>query len=150
MSFKAHNRLDIQILTAFALLLFGRVTYVFLFLPIYDQFEWSVFFEFHKIPNPLLYWFDLTIGLFIVALSEELVFRKFLFHWLMRLKQPVWLIVLISVLFFSLAHWGNGIAMLIYTFVIGIAYMFAYLKIKRLWPLIAAHWMENFIIFGPI
>jgi membrane protease YdiL (CAAX protease family) len=58
-------------------------------------------------------------------------------------------IVVISAVFFSLMHWGSGPGRLIHTFVVGLIYMTAYLRIRRLWPMVIVHWLQNFAAFGP-
>jgi len=45
-------------------------------------------------------------------------------------------------------HWASGVPRLLYTFAVGVAYMAAYLRLRSLWPLVAAHWLEDFIAFG--
>ena len=50
---------------------------------------------------------------------------------------------------FALMHWGSGPGRLIYTFVSGALYMVVYLHLDLLWPLVAAHWIQNFLAFGP-
>lgn len=106
-------------------------------------------FKFPTIDNHLLYWLDLTVGLLLVALSEELVFRKFARAWLAEWGLSALQIVLVSALFFSLMHWGSGPGRLIGTFIGGVIYMAAYIKIGRLWPLVTAHFLHNFYVFGP-
>lgn len=106
-------------------------------------------FKFPSIDNHHLYWLDLTVGLLLVALSEELVFRKFARAWLAARGLSALQIVLVSALFFSLMHWGSGPGRLIATFIGGAIYMAVYLKIGRLWPLVTAHFLHNFYVFGP-
>lgn len=105
-------------------------------------------FAFEPLVDPTLYWLDLTAGLFAVALSEELVFRKFAMRWLAESGHTPARIVVISALLFSLMHWGSGPGRLLYTFAVGLLFMAVYLRLKRLWPLVLAHWIENFIAFG--
>lgn len=105
-------------------------------------------FVFGKIENENLYLLDLTFGLFLVALSEELVFRKLASSWLREVGRPAIQIVCVSAIFFSLAHWGSGLGSMLSTFLIGCLFMAAYLKIGRLWPLVTAHWIIDFSAFG--
>lgn len=106
-------------------------------------------FAFGEILDPMLYWLDPTAGLLLVALSEEIVFRKVAALWLERRGLGRVPVVLISALLFSAMHWGSGVRILCYTFVAGLLYMSAYLYLRRLWPLVAAHWLEDFLAFGP-
>ncbi len=107
-------------------------------------------FSFPAIPDPTLYWLDLSAGLFAVALTEELVFRKFAARWLKAAGRTTLQIVFISALFFALMHWGSGPGRLIYTFAAGLIYMTVYLHVGKLWPMVTAHWIENFLSFGPL
>lgn len=99
--------------------------------------------------NPAVYWFDLTVGLALGAITEELVFRKIAVNWIETKTQNVWVILLVPATLFSLMHWGSGPGRLIYTFVAGLLYTMMYLKIRRIGPLILAHYAENFMAFGP-
>lgn len=128
----------------------SRLFHHLLEVPIYRLIGDTALFHFHRLDNPMLYWADLSFGLFLVALSEELVFRKLAVGWLERFGRPVWQIVLIAALLFSLMHWGSGVGRLAYTFVGGAIYTVAFLKLRRLWPLVVAHWIEDFVAFGPV
>jgi len=124
-------------------LLSGR----FIEVPLTSWAEWTVLFQFHSLQNPTLYWLDLTIGLILVALSEELICRKFAYSWLKSAGRPGWKIVLISSVLFALSHWSKGIGNISTAILFGLLAMIVYLKMKRIWPLILAHWIVNFIAF---
>jgi membrane protease YdiL (CAAX protease family) len=64
-------------------------------------------------------------------------------------RTPIQILV-ISALLFSLMHWGSGPGRMLYTFVDGLIYMAAYMRLRRLWPLVLAHWIEGFATFGPL
>jgi membrane protease YdiL (CAAX protease family) len=106
-------------------------------------------FRYPPIRDPLYYWFDLSAGLFLVALSEELVFRKLARQWLEALSFGPVASVLISAVVFGLVHWGGGAGQIAYAAMVGVAYMTAYLVFNRLWLLVLAHWLQNFLVFGP-
>lgn len=106
-------------------------------------------FRYPRIHDPLLYWIDLTAGLLLVAVSEELVFRKFARQWLEDLRFGPVAMILISSAVFGLVHWGGGAGHVAYTAMVGAAYMTVYLMFNRLWPLVVAHWLQNFLVFGP-
>lgn len=110
--------------------------------------DWGQFFRFGPIENQTLRWFDLTAGLLLVALSEELVFRKFALAALSTLTGKSSSIILFSAIIFALIHWAGGIVKTLMTFLFGVVYMAVYLKIGRLWPLVAAHWIENWLQFS--
>ena len=55
----------------------GRLSYYLLEKPFVAFTGVSGLFGFPVIPDETLYWLDLSVGLFAVALTEEQVFRKF-------------------------------------------------------------------------
>lgn len=128
----------------------GRLAYRLLEIPFVNLTGIGGLFQFHFLSDPTLYWLDLTIGLFAVALSEELVFRKFALRWLEEAGRTPIQIVVLSALLFSLIHWGSGPGRLLYTFAGGLIYMAVYLRLRRLWPLVLAHWIEDFMAYGPL
>jgi len=130
--------------------LIGRLAHYGLEAPFVSYTEIHGLFRFHILQDPALYWLDLTVGLFAVALSEELVFRKLARQWLESTGRSTLQIIVISAALFSLMHWGSGPGRLIYTFVGGLFYMAVYLKIGKLWPLIVAHFIEDFLAFSPV
>lgn len=105
-------------------------------------------FQYDEIENTILRTLDISIGLFVVALSEELVFRKFALSWLRSYGRSATEIIVTSACFFALAHWGRGLVGVVLTFFFGLLYMVAYLKMGRLWPLVLAHWIQDFIVFS--
>jgi membrane protease YdiL (CAAX protease family) len=134
---------------ALVLPILGRVSYYTIEVPFVDMTGINGLFDFPSIENPVFYWFDLSFGLLLVALSEELVFRKIALKWLESCGYGFVKIVVLSATLFSLMHWGSGPGRLIYAFVSGVLYMAVYLKVRRLWPVVLAHWIQNFAAFGP-
>lgn len=146
----AHWGTGLAVLCAVVLPVFGRLTYHLLEVPFVNLTGVGGLFAFPFISDPRFYWFDLTVGLLAVALSEELVFRKLAMRWLEQAGRTQTQILVISALLFSLIHWGSGLGRLLSTFVFGLIYMAAYLRLRRLWPLVLAHWFVDFAAFGPI
>ena len=142
--------LVLAVLCATILPVLGRLNFHLLEVPFVNLTGVGGLFEFPFISDPRLYWFDLTVGLFAVALSEELVFRKLVLRWLEEAGRTPIQILVISALLFSLMHWGSGPGRLLHTFVFGLIYMAAYLRLRRLWPLVLAQWIVNFMAFGPL
>ncbi len=140
----------LAVLCATVLPVLGRLTYHLLEVPFVNLTGVGGLFEFPLLSDPTLFWLDLTVGLFAVALSEELVFRKLAMRWLEETGRTPIQILVISALLFSLMHWGSGPGRLLYTFVGGLMYMAAYLRLRRLWPMVLAHWIEDFMAFGPL
>lgn len=138
----------LAVLALVVLVVAGRLLTIYVE-PAFDGVaEWGRFFRFGPIESPALRWFDLTAGLFLVALSEELVFRKFALSALSAITSRRAVIVVLSAVIFALIHWSGGMSQLITTFLFGAIYMVVYLKIGTLWPLVAAHWIENYLQFA--
>jgi len=95
-------------------------------------------------------WIDLTFGLLMVGVCEELVFRGFLYTFISRYTQNYYIIVFISSLAFGLIHWGLGFHTVLITTVIGAVFMIAYIRTQSLPALMLAHFVINFIDFAGI
>jgi membrane protease YdiL (CAAX protease family) len=141
---------ELALLCAAAIPVLGRLSHYLLERPFVELTGFGGLFSFPAIGDPALYWLDLSVGLFAVALSEELIFRKFALRWLEAAGRTPLQIIVISAVVFALIHWGSGPGRLLYAFVAGIFYMTAYYHLRRLWPTVLAHWIENFLSFGPL
>lgn len=102
------------------------------------------------IPSPLWNWLDLTLGLALVAVCEELVFRGYLAAWLERFTRNPVTIVLLSSVAFGLIHWSGGLHGVLVTAAIGALFMAVYLRTRALPALMAAHFAVNFIDFAGV
>lgn len=138
------------VLCILCLPILGRFLHSFIEVPVINMTGSMGLFQFILISDPLLYVLDLTAGLMLVAISEELVFRKFMSKYLEHFKLSYRSVLFISAMVFSLMHWSSGVGRLLYCFVNGVIYMAIYLKFRRVWPLILTHWAEDFIAFGGI
>ena len=95
-------------------------------------------------------WFDLTAGLMVAGVVEELVFRAYLYSFLRRFTDRSLHIVLISALAFGLIHWSLGFHHVIATSIIGGIYMLLYIRTRSLPALVFAHYTVNFIEFSDV
>ena len=95
-------------------------------------------------------WIDLTFGLLMVGICEELVFRGFMYTFISRYTRNAYVIVLISSVAFGLIHWGLGFHYVLITTVIGAVFMVAYIQTRSLPALMLAHFAINFIDFAGI
>ena len=95
-------------------------------------------------------WFDLTAGLMVAGLVEELVFRAYLYSFLRRFTDRSLHIVLISAVAFGLIHWSLGFHHVIATSVIGGIYMLLYIRTRSLPALVFAHYTVNFIEYSDV
>ena len=90
-------------------------------------------------------WIDLTVGLALVAVVEELVFRGVMLEVLRRYTTSTVLIVVVSSLLFGLIHWSGGLHAVVVTSIIGAVFMVGYLAGGSLLPVMLAHFVINFI-----
>lgn len=102
------------------------------------------------ITNPAWDWIDLTLGLLLVGLVEELVFRGYMCTFLRRYIRNPPAIVVISALAFGLIHWSLGFHAVLITSMIGAVFMIAYLRTRALPPIMLAHFAINFIDFAGV
>jgi len=130
------------------LVVVDRAAHKFVEPVIVEQIGRTGLFYFGRIENIPLRVFDLTVGLMLVAISEELVFRKFALHWLRNAGCGALACILISASIFATMHWGSGVNRVASAFVFGAIAMAVYLRHTRLWPLIVAHYLSNFIGFA--
>ena len=114
-------------------------------LPGYDQLG-----AMPAITDPVWGWLDLTFGLVLVGIFEELVFRGYMYTFLKRYTRSPFAIVLISSATFGLIHWSLGLHALVITSIIGALFMAAYLRTRSLPAIMLAHFAINFIDFSGV
>jgi membrane protease YdiL (CAAX protease family) len=91
---------------------------------------------------------DLTIGIALVAVTEEVWFRSMALRVFRALKWPTWLIVIASALLFGLAHWSHGTGPVIANTVWGALLMLTLLRTGSLWPAMIAHFATDVVAFS--
>jgi membrane protease YdiL (CAAX protease family) len=94
-------------------------------------------------------WIDLTVGLALVGLMEELIFRGLAGTVLSLYLEPR-AVVAVSALAFGLIHWSLGWHSVVVTGAIGAVFMVAYQRLKSITPLVLAHFVVNFVAFSGI
>ncbi len=102
------------------------------------------------ITSPVWNWIDLTFGLLVVGICEELVFRGFLHTFISRYTENPFAIVIISSVGFGLIHWSLGLHVVLVTSTIGAVFMIAYLRTRSLPAIMLAHFAINFIDFAGV
>jgi len=102
------------------------------------------------IASPFWNWFDLTGGLVLVGICEELIFRGCLHTFISRYTQHPSTIVGISSIAFGLIHWSLGLHAVLITSAIGAVFMIAYLRTRSLPAIMCAHFAINFIDFAEV
>ena len=102
------------------------------------------------ITNPAWNWIDLTFGLLMVGILEELIFRGYMQTFISRYTKNSFVIVVISAVAFGLIHWSLGLHAVLITSTIGAVFMIAYLRTRSLPAIMLAHFAVNFIDFAGI
>ena len=103
-----------------------------------------------EITNSAWNWIDLTFGLFMVGIFEELIFRGYMHTFISRYTKNSFAIVVISAVAFGLIHWSLGLHGVLITSSIGAVFMIAYLRTRSLPAIMLAHFVVNFIDFAGI
>lgn len=102
------------------------------------------------ITSPAWDWIDLTLGLLLVGIIEELVFRGFMHTFISRYTENSFAIVAISSVAFGLVHWSLGLHTVLITSIIGAVFMMVYLRTRSLPAIMFAHFAINFIDFAGV
>jgi membrane protease YdiL (CAAX protease family) len=120
-----------------------------------DQFGWKFFrsvlppaalFDFPKADNGIVKIADLTAGLVLVSVSEEMIFRGLAASALSGKFRPG-AIVAVSCVIFGLIHWSSGLHAVVTTAIWGILPMVSVLRTGSIYPALVAHWATDFIYF---
>ncbi|MEX0693625.1 MAG: type II CAAX endopeptidase family protein [Rhodospirillales bacterium] len=93
---------------------------------------------------------DLSLGLALVAFSEELLFRGIMKRLLESVIENKIAIIFVASLIFGLMHWPGGVGKIVNTGITGVFFMVSYFYAKSLWPCTVAHYLINFIYFSEI
>ncbi len=109
----------------------------------------TVLFRYFEITDQPLLIFDLSVGLLLVAFSEEILFRGFMKSLLEKVWGNTLFIIVVSGIIFGLAHWPSGLGRVVYAGLGGMVMMAIYLSSKSLWPTTIAHYLINFWGFWP-
>ncbi len=139
----------LMLLTYVGLLLFFDKLVFILVWPIDVMFSETILFDYHEIEETWLLFFDLTVGLALVAVSEEIIYKGLMKPIAARILDRSWFIVVLSGVFFGLMHWPGGVGKVIAVTLIGMAGMVLYLYARSLWPTTIAHYFSNLIFFWP-
>jgi len=100
------------------------------------------------IHDPVLFWFDMTIGLMLVAITEEYIYRYKLNKVLKGFDLGLAVRYIITATLFSLIHLPQGMISLGQTFLWGICLFYLYQKSRSLQFVIFLHFLTNFVVFG--
>jgi membrane protease YdiL (CAAX protease family) len=100
-----------------------------------------------KIGNSLIKTFDLTFGVALVAVSEEIVFRGYCYS-VLKGRMSSHLLVTVSVLLFGLIHWSTGLHAIVSTALWGVLPMVAMIRTGSVIPAIIAHYLTDLVSLG--
>jgi membrane protease YdiL (CAAX protease family) len=103
-----------------------------------------------EIMSPVWNWIDLTFGLLMVGICEEVVFRGFLRSLISRYTENTFAITILSSVAFGFIHWSLGMHAVIISAAIGVVFMIAYLRTSSLPAIMLAHFAINFIDFAGV
>lgn len=99
-------------------------------------------------PHSPLYMLDMTIGLALVAISEEIIFRGLAFTTLKSRNYSILKIFLISGLAFGFIHWSQGPIAIMATAITGSGLMICMQCTGSIYPTIIAHYVINYLSFS--
>jgi uncharacterized protein len=111
--------------------------------PIDIEIESWVLFKYPKLDSAVLYWTDVTFGLALTAVSEELVFRGLFARLMAPVIPGAVAMTVASAVFFALIHWSHGVTSLVVAFLAGLALMALYRRTGSLLTAMAAHYLVN-------
>jgi uncharacterized protein len=93
---------------------------------------------------------DLTFGLIIVAVTEELIFRGYWYSYLKEKINNDIKIIIISSVVFGLIHWSIGIVPVFTTAVWGVFAVVSVMRTNSIYPALFAHYIIDLISFSEI
>ena len=102
------------------------------------------------ISDPCWKWIDMTAGLLMVGIFEEIVFRGYMCAYISRFTKSPGIIVGISAIAFGLIHWSGGAHQVLVAGAIGAVFMMLYLRTRSLPAIMLAHFAVNFIDFAGV
>lgn len=103
-----------------------------------------------EIESPLWSWIDLTIGLLMVGIIEELVFRGYLYAFISRYTRRPSIITGVSAIAFGLIHWSDGVHHVILTALAGAVFMMLYLQTLSLPAIMLGHFGVDVIAYANV
>ncbi|MDF1720393.1 MAG: CPBP family intramembrane metalloprotease [Minwuia sp.] len=92
--------------------------------------------------------FDLTIGLALIALSEEWTFRKLSYDFFNSITKNRYVYCIFSIFIFSSVHIPSGPAIFVQAFLIAIPFTLFYAAYRNLAAVILCHYLVNLLIYS--
>jgi uncharacterized protein len=95
-----------------------------------------------------LYVVDIVFGLALVALSEEIVFRRCARHLFQDYLDDGYALVCVTSLLFGAYHWWTGVGNISEAVLIGGLLMLLYRRSGALWPAVLGHYLTDIVDFA--
>ncbi|SDJ90024.1 MULTISPECIES: CPBP family intramembrane glutamic endopeptidase [Bradyrhizobium] len=95
-----------------------------------------------------LHFFDIVFGLALVALSEEIIFRRCARHLFQNYLEDGYALVCVTSLLFGAYHWWTGVGNIGEVVLIGWLLMLLYRRSGALWPAVLAHYLTDIVDFA--
>jgi membrane protease YdiL (CAAX protease family) len=99
-------------------------------------------------PHGWLNLVDLSFGLALVAIHEEIVFRRCARAVFADGDGKTWTVIFGSALIFAAYHWTTGLGNIVAAAMFGIPAMAFYHRSGALWPVILAHFLTDVVEFS--
>ncbi len=115
--------------------------------PIYRAFPEAVLFKYPPPTSDVLHAFDLSIGLVMVAVSEEFTFRVLVPRFLSNHIGSATVVLVLSSLLFGLIHWSHGPGSVTVAFIAGLMWMVLVRRSGSVVPAIISHFLANLWFF---
>ncbi len=94
--------------------------------------------------------FDLTVGIALVAVSEELVFRGYFLTVVKNYVRNPAVLILLSAVVFGLIHWAMGLHAIVTTAIWGVLPMISLMRTGSVLPAIIAHYLTDLVSLSGI
>jgi uncharacterized protein len=98
-------------------------------------------------PSGWLYFIDLVFGLALVAVSEEIIFRRCLRHVLQPYLGNGVAAISAASLVFGCYHWWAGLGNIVMATIGGALFMLMFRRSVALWPVALAHYSADLVAF---
>jgi membrane protease YdiL (CAAX protease family) len=102
-------------------------------------------FNYPEFSSPLHESFFMTVGFFLIAVAEQLLFRRYLYSFIGYVTKQNWLAIFLQAFLYGLSHFSSGFASMLASFFFGLFCGIFYHYKKDLWPLIFAQFVINLI-----
>ncbi|MBL8672917.1 MAG: CPBP family intramembrane metalloprotease [Alphaproteobacteria bacterium] len=116
-------------------------------IPLNNALKFPYAFGWLKIDQPFLRLVDLSFGLILVAISEELVCRQLARTYLLPLLKTEWATALVAAVVFGLMHWGTGIGIVVVATIMGLVFWWTWRESGSLVVPIIGHYFANLFFF---